>query len=217
MTKNQANMKKTDIQNKIESFHEALKAYRSLLLQSRDTMVRIVRNGPELEVMRSDLNRKYGGLSKYIKKLGNYPMLSDIGGGPCPAYEVGLSTGILQRRGPCLDAAIQDFEYILGQFESMSNAEFDSLFTPPQSTSGIIATGGGGGGGGPGGGRGGDGGRVVIDIPREHVTIQHVKDIHSQYWRKVVNDIWLWFKEHVLTSVVVGLIIASVVYSLGWN
>lgn len=125
-------MKKVELKSKIESFYEVLKAYRELLSQSRDAMVRIVRNGPELEKMRSDLNRNYGILSKYIKKLGNYPMRSDVGGGPYPVYEIGLSADILQRRGPCIDGAIQDLEYILGRLEDLSEEEFDSIMTPRQ-------------------------------------------------------------------------------------
>lgn len=83
----------------------------------------------------------------------------------------------------------------------------------------IIASsgGGGGGGGGPGGGRGGDGGSVTIGIPPEKIGIEHVRHPHKQYWSKLFGNFWAWFKEHILTTVIVGLIIAGLVYWLGWN
>lgn len=173
-------MKKAELQSKIESFYESLKAYRELLSKSRDAMVRIVRNGPELEEMRSDLNRTYGALSKYIKKLGNYPMRSDVGGGPYPVYEIGLSADILQRRGPCIDAAIQDLEYILGRLEDMSDDDLDNLLAPkPQ--------------------------------------IADEGNPHKRYWKMTLNNIWSWIKNHILATVIAGVILAVVLAWLGLN
>lgn len=201
-------MKKSELKNKIEGFHGELKTYRELLSISRDTMVRIVRNGLELEEMQNNLNRKYGRLSKYIKKLGNYPMRSDMGGRSYPAYETALSADILQRRGPCIDVAIQDLEYILGRLEDMSDDEFDSIFALRQldtNSSRIIAA----------GDRGGDGGGVIIGIPTEHVTIQHVKNPHGQYWGMILGKVWKTIKNPVvdLTVLLVG---AFLIYWLGW-
>jgi len=92
-------------------------------------------------------------------------------------------------------------------------------FPESKAMPGITAAGGGGGGGGggAGGGRGGDGGGVVIGIPPEQIGIQHVRDPHKQYWRKFAIDLWGWFQQHILTAVIVGLIIAGLVYWLGWN
>ncbi|MFY9493201.1 MAG: hypothetical protein WAP55_01875 [Minisyncoccia bacterium] len=94
----------------------------------------------------------------------------------------------------------------------------------------INASGGAGGqgGDGPGGGRGGDGGdggaggsvhfvQVGKEFTREGITIQDIKNPHRQYWGKLIRDFWKWFKEHILTAVIVGLIIAGLVYWLGWN
>lgn len=173
-------MKKAEIKSKIEDFYEALRAYRELLSQSRDAMVRIVRNGPELERMRSNLNRNYGILSKYIKRIGNYPMRSDVGGGPYPVYEIGLSADILQRRGPCIDAAVQDLEYILGRLEDLSEEEFDSIMIPRQQE-------------------------------------EKVSNPHREYLKMVVNGIWRLIKDHILASVIAGVIIAAILAWLGLN
>jgi len=127
-------MTRKQLIEKITEFYEQLKAYRKLLSGSRDSMVQIVRNHEEIAAERSDLNRKYGSLERYIKKFGNYPMRSDVGGGPYPVYEVGLSTDILQRRGPCIDATIQDLEFILGRLENMTNENFEEKRNPKEIT-----------------------------------------------------------------------------------
>ena len=119
---------KENLTEKITEFYEKIKAYRSLLSNSTDSMVNIYKNIDEISKQRSNLNIIYGGLSKYIKKIGNNPMRSDIGGGPYPIYETGLSNDILQRRGPCIDAIIQDLEYILGQLNTMDEEEYQGKF-----------------------------------------------------------------------------------------
>ncbi len=118
------------LKEKIEEFYHQIKSYRELLSQSRDSTVQIVRNRDEINQNRSELSKKYGALSKYIKNIGNYPLRSDVGGGPYPVYVTALSTDILQRRGPCIDAVIQDLEYILGRLESLSEEEFDFIMNP---------------------------------------------------------------------------------------
>lgn len=101
--------------------------------------------------------------------------------------------------------------------ESIEQGDLPVVGTGEKSNMNASAGGGGGGGGGPGGGRGGDGGSVIIGIPPDKVGIEHVKNPHRQYWNKLANDFWGWFKEHILTAVIVGLIIAGLVYWLGWN
>lgn len=220
------NMTKEELKTAISEFYVLLMEYRELLAQSRDATARIVRNGTRLEEMRSNLNRKFGRISKYAKKIGNDPYSQDIGGGPYPVYETALSTDILQRRGPCIDTALQDLDFILGRLESISDEEFDSLFLntpqPQQANSGIIATGGGGGGGGggPSGGRGGDGGSVTIGIPPEQVGIQHVRSPHKQYWKMLWRHSWRWASKHtsqIIIGVVIIVIGAIIVAYLGLN
>lgn len=79
-----------------------------------------------------------------------------------------------------------------------------------------VGGGGGGGGGGPGGGRGGDGGSVIFGIHPDQVGIQHVKNPHRQYWEKILNDIWSLLKKN-LGKILTSLIIAGLIYWLGWN
>lgn len=121
-------MNKSDFESRISEFYKNVKEYKELLFRSLDNGANLVRNVNKINEERSNLNIMYGKLSKYIKKLGNYPYLSDIGGGPYPAYEVGLSADIIQRRGPCLEAIMQDLEYILGKLDEMSKEEFSRIF-----------------------------------------------------------------------------------------
>jgi hypothetical protein len=116
----------------IQKFSNKIREYRTLLSNSRDDLVRIVRNHEEIDEQRAGLNIQYGSLSKYIKKIGNYPMRSDVGGGPYPVYENALSAGILQRVGPCLDVVIQDLEFIIGKLNNMTEIEFEKEFSKKQ-------------------------------------------------------------------------------------
>jgi hypothetical protein len=140
-------------------------------------MVRIVRNQDEIEAERSNLNREYGSLQQYIKQLGNYPLRTDIGGGPYPVYEVGLSTDILQRRGPCIDTAIQDLEYILGRLDSISEEDFDSAINR----------------------------REYDEISRKHKLKMHG------------GSILVWARDHIVATVLAGIILAVILAWLGFN
>lgn len=83
----------------------------------------------------------------------------------------------------------------------------------------INASGGGGGGGGAYGGRGGNGGSVNItqEIPPNEVTIHNVKNPHKEYWQMILKDIKVYIKNHILGTVIAGLILAGLIYLLGWN
>ncbi len=62
---------------------------------------------------------------------------------------------------------------------------------------GLWSGGGGGGGAGPGGGRGGDGGSVVVMPPK-------------------TSGVWKWIFDHVF-QIIVAVIVAAIVYWLGWS
>ncbi len=163
--KSKENMRKPELQNRREGLHSLLRAYRALLVESRDPVVpRIVRNGQRLEQMRNGLNRGYGSVSGHISRLG----------GDERQFQIALSATELPRRGPHIDVALQTLEQILGRLEHTSNDEFNSIFTLRQPEAR-----------GPG--------------------------------QKVFSDFWNWFQKHVLSTVIVGLIIAGLVYWLGWN
>ena len=182
-------MKMEEIKSKIEEFHETMRGYRDLLSKSRDNMVRIVRNGQQIEEMRSDLNRKLGALSKYIKKLGHNPYSSDIGGGPYPVYETALSNDILQRRGPCIDMALQDLDYIIGRLENMSEEEFNDIFSPRKHT---------------------EVEKIVENVDgKETVT-----NTHKQYWSFVASGLWGWIKDNKIISGIIVTVIGGLILSL---
>ena len=128
LKKNSSVITKEELQKEISEFYNGVVVYRDLLSKSYNQFVRIIKNHEELEKMRSDLSRGYGALSKYIKQIGNYPMRSDVGGGPYPVYEIAFSKDILQRRGPCIESVIQDLEYMVGVLDGISENEFSSLF-----------------------------------------------------------------------------------------
>ena len=215
-------MNKNRLTNEISCFRDAVSDFKRLLLDSRDRMMpEIVRNHEKITVDRRALVRKYASLEKYLDKLGKRPRMRD-GVNPeyYPVYHNAFSTDILLRVGPSLEAVEQELDYVLGKLESVTEEEVENLLRNQEITDPKIiasAGGGGGGGGGPGGGRGGDGGSVTIGIPLDKVGIEHVKNPHKQYWGKLFNDFWKWFKEHIITAVIVGLIIAGLVYWLGWN
>jgi len=182
-------MKKEEIKSKIEGFHGAMRAYRDLLSKSRDAMVRIVRNGQQIEEMRSDLNRKLGALSKYIKKLGHNPYSSDIGGGPYPVYETALSNDILQRRGPCIDMALQDLDYIIGRLENMSEEEFDDIFSPRKHVE-------------------------IENVVENRNGKETTTNTHKQYWGFVVSGLWGWIKDNKIISGIIVTVIGGLILSL---
>ncbi len=215
-------MNKDHLTNEVSNFREAVENYKRLLLESRDSMMpEIVRNYEQISIGRTALVRKYASLEKYLDKLGKRPRMRD-GVNPeyYPVYHNAFSTDILLRVGPSLGAVEQDLDYVLGKLDSMSEEEVAGLLRSGEPVDPKIiasAGGGGGGGGGLGGGRGGDGGSVVTGVSPEKIGIEHVKIPHRQYWGKVLHDFWAWIKEHVLTTVIAGLILAFFVYLLGWN
>lgn len=57
----------------------------------------------------------------------------------------------------------------------------------------------------------------TLGIPPEQIGIQHVKNPHTQYWRKVIVDTGAWFRDHIFGTVFGGLILAGLLYLLGLN
>jgi hypothetical protein len=102
-----------------------------LLSRSHNQIVQIDRNHDQIASERSALTREFGFIEAIVRRLGKNPYRSDVGGGPYPVYDVALSTDVLQRRGPCIDAALQDMEFILGKLDSMSVDEFERVSSPP--------------------------------------------------------------------------------------
>lgn len=182
-------MKKAEVQNNIKEFYEAMSDYRDLLSRSRDSMVRIVRNGSQIEEMRSNLNRKHGALSKYIKKLGHNPYSSDIGGGYYPVYETALSSTALQRRGPCVDMALQDLDYIIGGLENMPEEEFDTFFSERQQ-------------------------EETKNIPGNIANKEPCANEYQQYWSFVIRGLLRWGSDNKIISGTIVTVIGGLILSL---
>lgn len=121
-----------ELQQSMSGFLTRVKEYRTLLSNSRDATANIVANQKEIDEIRSKLIREYGGLEAYIKTFGNDPKRSDVGGGPYPVYKTAFSNDILQRRGPCIDAVVDDLNYILGRFNHIDLDELNQALNTPK-------------------------------------------------------------------------------------
>lgn len=187
-------MNKEKLAEEISVFRDKVGAFKKLLLRSRDSvMPEIVRNHDEIASMRRALVRKYASLEKYLDKLGKRPKMRD-GVNPeyYPVYHNAFSTDILLRVGPSLEAVEQDLDYVLGKFESISEDELAGLLKNKELAD-------------------------PKTIASARTNNEGVKNPHKQYWGKLLSDIWAWVKEHILATVIAGLILAGLVYLLGWN
>ena len=122
-------MSRSDIKEKISAFRADVQKLRDLLLSSRNSMARIVKNHEAIDELRTQLNTCYGRLEKYITRLGNRPRMSDgVHRQSYPVYSNAFSSDVLQRSGPSLDAVLQDLDYILGKLDSLSDNESKDIF-----------------------------------------------------------------------------------------
>jgi len=203
-------MNKNQLTNKISNFRDAVAGFKQLLLNSRDTMMpEIISNHEKISADRRVLIREYASLEKYLDKLGKKPRRRD-GVNPeyYPVYLNAFSTDTLLRVGPSLEAVEQDLDYVLGKLEGMSEEEaINSVKDSPVGPKTIAFAGGGSE----------KSESVTIGIPPEKISIKHVKNPHKQYWGKLLHDIWAWTREHVLATIIGGLILAFLIYLLGWN
>jgi len=210
-------MNKQEIVKKINAFYKELREYRDLLSVSRDGLVRIVKNHEEIGTRRSSLNRKYGAIEKYVKKFGNQPMREDVGGGPYPVYEVALSADILQRRGPCIDTALQDLEFIMGKVETISSEEVvedkrvGAIFTGKNAT--VIDS----KMSGPDGGviDKGTNTKVIgseMSVSEKHNKHKEVKPVGRKKIKKAFGKFL-----NIVVAVLVGLIVIYLAFVFGWS
>ena len=111
-------------------FQEAVKEYRSLLLESRNPSIpKIEKNQGVISERRSQLNRMYGQLETYIIKLGKNPKMTDGAWNIIYSpYSNAFTNDILLRVGPSVDTIINDLDYIFGRLDSMSEEDFSELF-----------------------------------------------------------------------------------------
>lgn len=187
-------MNKEKLTEEISVFRDEVGLFKELLLRSRDSaMPEIVRNHDEIAGIRRALVRKYASLERYLDKLGKRPKMRD-GVNPeyYPVYHNAFSTDILLRVGPSLEAIEQDLDYVLGKLESMSEDELTGLLKNKELAD-------------P---------KTIASVKTNN---ENVKNLHKQYWGKLLSDIWAWIKEYILATVIAGLILAGLVYLFGWN
>lgn len=118
-----------NLKAEIVKFYDKVRAYRTLLLESRDPHIpKIIKNHEEIARQKTILIRDYAKLEVYIKKLGKNQLMNDgvwnIWYSP---YDNAFSNDILVRTGPSIDAVINDLDYIIGKLEGMNSREFSTL------------------------------------------------------------------------------------------
>ncbi|MBU2524903.1 hypothetical protein KKG71_06950 [Patescibacteria group bacterium] len=120
-----------NIKKDIKNFSDRCNIYNDLLSESRDHyMPDLVRNLDEIKKQRSQLNRRYGALEKYLKKLGKNPWMSDgVNPERYPVYANAFSNDVYIRVGRSLDMVLQDLDYVLGRLDNMNEEDFKCLFT----------------------------------------------------------------------------------------
>jgi len=114
----------------LNSFREEVDKYKSLLLSSRNDLAQIVNNKDEISKKRRLLNESFASLEATIYEVGDNPKLND---GVWPiwysAYKMALSSDILQRVEPALDAVLTDLDYIIGKIKASEKSEKTKIKT----------------------------------------------------------------------------------------
>ncbi len=201
-----------DLKTQVSVFRSQVENYRRTFVNADYSLSSDSRERTLL-IHRAGLTQAYGKYEKYINALSKN---SDV-------YLSAFSNNVEILDD--IDAVIQDLNYIHGKLESMGEEEFKSLFEPKSSGPKIEASGGHGGHGfnGSKGGDGGAGGSVSFvqvgkEFTPEGITIKDVKNPHRAYWRLVFGNAWRWIKKNkIISTVIIGLVIAYLVYLFGWN
>lgn len=98
---------------KVTRFKKELSEYRDLLHSSTGPLLNVVKNGEELRERKSSLIKQFATLEDIIAQYSKKPYYFDpVWKVSLDAYELALSTDILQRRGPALDGVLDDLDYI---------------------------------------------------------------------------------------------------------
>lgn len=103
----------------IKRFRSDVKDYRDLLRQSTGSLLDIEKNHEELSIRKSSLIKQHAVLEDVIAQYSKKPHYFDpVWRVSLDVYELGLSTDILQRRGPALNAMLDDLDYIQAKLEA---------------------------------------------------------------------------------------------------
>jgi uncharacterized protein (TIGR02391 family) len=103
----------------IIKFRDNLRQYRELLSESRDVLANINYNEPKISKLRSSLISEFAQLEDEIAKFSRHPKVADpVWRQYQDAYTLSISTDILQRVGPAIDAALDDLEYVIAKYSA---------------------------------------------------------------------------------------------------
>jgi hypothetical protein len=170
-------MTRDECKNKIVQFKIAVENYRRTIPRDQDSLVTQVGRNNHLDILRSQLNQKYGGCEKCINYLN--PIGRDMG-------QIYLSAFSDKQFGDStrdLDAVVQDIDRTIGRYNDITEAQFKTILRSQPGT----------------------------------YAVHHITNFHSQYWRKIASGIWSWITGNILATVISGLVLAGVIYALGWN
>lgn len=119
-------MNRTETIQNVIDFQNSCRAYRELLLESRDSMLpEIVRNFDLIDSSKANLNRSLASIERYIVKFGNGPRLSDgVHNVVYSPYHNAFTSDTLLRVGPSLDGVIDDLNIVIGRIEASSDKDF---------------------------------------------------------------------------------------------
>ena len=105
--------------NRVRKFRQDVQKYKDLLHRSTGPLLDIEKNHDQLRAMKTSLIKQYAQLEDVIAEYSKKPKYFDpVWRVALDAYELALSSDILQRRGPALDAILDDLDYILAKLES---------------------------------------------------------------------------------------------------
>jgi len=183
-----------ELKQKILDFRNLVNQYNQLLLRSRDPIIpKIVRNYDQIESMRSKLNKKFGALEKYIRKLGKNPKMSDgVWDVFYSVYENAFSSDVLVRVGPSLNTVLQDLDYVLGKLEEITEKEFQEIINSPKPKEILFTEG-----------------------IKEKKKINYWNFVNPfwLFWRLLV----LAWKYKIISGIIISLIVAYLSFKFGWK
>ncbi len=118
-------MKNKEVKTNLEEFYKKVRAYRDLLLESRNAyMPEIEKNHEQIAQQKKDLIRDYAKLQSVIEKFGKKPKMNDgVWNVWFSPYDNAFTSDTLIRVGPSLDAVLEDLDFAIGKLEGIDDEE----------------------------------------------------------------------------------------------
>ncbi len=129
-------MKNKEAKSKLEEFYKKVRAYRDLLLKSRNAyMPEIEKNHEQIGQQKKELIRDYAKLQSIIEKFGKKPKMNDgVWNVWFSPYDNAFTRDTLVRVGPSLDAVLEDLDFAIGKLEGVED-EDEVLLKPKEHNS----------------------------------------------------------------------------------